>query len=59
MSVLIRGMEMPNNCSECKLFCTENFQAWCQLTDRDDILLDDRPEWCPLVEIKAPHGEGV
>ena len=56
MSVLIRGMKMPQNCSECKLLCNENFEIWCCLTDREDVFLDATPDWCPLVEVPEPHG---
>ena len=56
MSVLIRGMKMPQNCSECKLLCNENFIIWCCLTDREDVFLDATPDWCPLVELPEKHG---
>lgn len=56
MSVLIKGMKMPQNCSECKLLCNENFEIWCCLTDREDVFLDATPDWCPLVEVSEPHG---
>lgn len=44
MSVLIKGMEMPENCYDCKFEC-ENL---CCVTGRRTESLD-RPEWCPFV----------
>jgi len=55
MSVLIKTMEMPNNCGECQLCHTENFKQWCCLTSREDILYDAIPEWCPLEKRKKGH----
>ena len=59
MSVLIKGMEMPENCAECKFLCSENFNSWCQVTDRDDVYTDAIPDWCPLVELPEKHGKLV
>lgn len=56
MSVLIRGMEMPENCDKCRfqselrLYCDAMPYNFCGNTD--DI---ERPDWCPLIEI-PPHG---
>ena len=57
MSVLIKGMEMPENCDKCRfqselrLYCDAMPYNFCGNTD--DI---ERPDWCPLVEVKIPHG---
>jgi hypothetical protein len=57
MDILIRGMEMPENCDKCRfqsesmLNCDAMPYNFCGNTD--DI---ERPDWCPLVEIKTPHG---
>ena len=65
MSILIKGMEMPKDCRECPLeqyymncgetrcraenkILAENFKA---------IPFDGRPDFCPLVEVPAPHGD--
>lgn len=53
MSVLIKNMEMPNNCGECQFCHTENFKQWCCPTGREDIFYDAMPEWCPLEEPKT------
>ena len=56
MSVLIRGMKMPDNCESCAFatgfgFCLAKSDNFCGYTnDRK------RPEWCPLVEVSEPHG---
>ena len=57
MSILIKGMEMPENCDKCRfqselrLYCNAMPDNFCGNTD--DI---ERPDWCPLVEIPTPHG---
>ena len=68
MSVIVKGMEMPKNCAECR-FCVNGFtdaapvyECACETYENVSVLVDDhgkpfdfRPDWCPLVEIK----EGV
>ena len=60
MSVLIKGMEMPQNCDKCRfqsalrLYCDAMPYNFCGNTD--DI---ERPDWCPLIEIPTPHGDLV
>lgn len=57
MSVVILGMKMPNNCDECPCYY-ETEGAWrneCEVLGKEYIASDDRPEWCPLVEL-PPHG---
>lgn len=50
MSILIKDMEMPRNCYECKVW----FECF-----------DEKPPFnmiksvCPLVEVKEPHGDLV
>ena len=53
-NVLIKGMEMPENCYDCKFEC-ENL--CCVIGRRTESL--DRPDWCPLVEVPTPHGRLV
>ena len=63
MSILIKGMEMPKNCSGCPLnydqmMCIVTGTRWWSDTmvlmdfDSDKERLSD----CPLVEIPTPHG---
>ena len=56
MSVLIRGMQIQDNCKECRMrtdydFCSAMPKEFCGYTN--DIR---RPDWCPLVELPEKHG---
>ena len=56
MSVLIRGMQKPDNCKECRMrtdydFCSAMPKEFCGYTD--DIRC---PDWCPLVDLRI-HGD--
>ena len=56
MSVLIRGVEMPQNCAECP--CEQS--GYCQALDGTHFgEYKSRPEWCPLVPVATPHGRLV
>jgi len=53
MGVYIKGLDMPSNCGECKL----PYEI-CWFSYRTDIRWrHERYENCPLVEVKAPHGD--
>ena len=59
MSILIKGMEMPQRCGQCKLFHAEQ-PMYC-IVDKNYRTVGapygmPRPDWCPLVEVKEPHG---
>lgn len=65
MSVLIKGMEMPENCFNCPFGISVNFGVLCcptHTTISDDNLFDvdgrelGRQDWCPLVHV-PPHGD--
>ena len=47
MSVLIKGMEMPENCIDCYV---ENYNV-CMVTGKI-VNSIGRPDWCPLVEVQ-------
>ena len=60
MSVLIKNMDMPKNCAECKLWSIceclndfEDFESVCYAVEDGDLIRDKN---CPLVEIPTPHG---
>lgn len=64
MSVLVKNVEMPKNCCECfacksnlggPLFCKAKWVAFGK--EDAEWLLFKTPDWCPLVEIKTPHGD--
>lgn len=70
MSLLIKGMEMPQNCDKC-FFChyihadedhehfyvcsLENWKKPITHLPLNPIQAKSKPEWCPLVEV-PPHG---
>lgn len=66
MSVLIKGMKMPNNCGECVL-CNAvkddeydcEINTYCHATSESLESLDVRGDWCPLVDVPTPHGRLV
>ena len=61
MSVLIKGMKMPENCIKCPM----QFGGWCyaappEIDERvaptvDEAAEQGKPEWCPLVDL-GKHG---
>ena len=61
MSVLIKSMKMPGRCYGCKF--ADSFHGLC-IACGNHIAADwqtqksqqHRPKWCPLVEVKEPHG---
>ena len=63
MSILIKGMRMPENCIKCPM----QFGGMCYVmpADVDESRVaptveaawkQGKPDWCPLVEIPVPHG---
>ena len=55
MGVYIKNMEMPDSCLRCPLFAGNG----CKATKRifpDWLNVAVRPDACPLVEVKSPHG---
>ena len=60
MSVLIKGMEMPEMCGECPFnIWSEDHEHFCAV--RTDIRSFDgsaiwRVKHCPLIEVPEPHG---
>lgn len=53
-SVLIKGVEKPKRCVDCPIA----FAGLCSLRlDKGRYPLYNTPEWCPMIEIKEPHGK--
>ena len=55
MSIIIKGMEMPKSCSECR-FAVD---GWCYAYGKPNVdALSDkgRTNWCPLVPV-PPYGQ--
>lgn len=58
MSILIKGMEMPQGCGDCPCLGGEYHGSYdnhfyCQVTDKG--IGEHKPDWCPLIEV-PPHG---
>lgn len=62
MSVIIKNMEMPQKCGQCKLYHAE-YPMYCMAVEGHRTVGApygmQRPDWCPLVEVKEPHGDLV
>ena len=68
MSVLVKGMEMPENCFECPCCRHDSIDGikaeQCNLT-LDVFGVNNTERWigrgqnCPLTEVKEPHGNLV
>ena len=57
MSVLIKNIEMPKNCWECP--CFDDFAHICNLDNECRDVHENRPDWCPLVEINKSSGKWI
>ena len=59
MSVLVKGMKMPEKCGSCDLFHAE-YPMHCTVVKGHKTVGAPygmpRPEWCPLVELPEKHG---
>lgn len=59
MSVIIRGMEMPQSCRCCPMCSVAEW--WCDATNKNLVHAiseeTSKAEWCPLVEVPTPHGK--
>ena len=51
MSVLLKGMELPNNCGECRLMEGDRCYAMDLFHQIGPTRVKKRPEWCPLDEV--------
>lgn len=62
MSVLVKGMEMPEKCGLCDLFHAESPMHCTVVKGHKTVGAPygiPRPEWCPLVELPDHHGRLV
>ena len=55
MSVIVKGMEMPESCYRCPM-ANDDFYL-CGATEKylENDSEERRPDWCPLIEL-PPHG---
>ena len=54
MSILIKGVMIPKDCTSCPCFIDE--YMYCNTVKRHISVTSDRPKFCPLVEVPEPHG---
>ena len=52
MSVIVKGMEMPEDCFSCRL----KEEGFCNLTDEVANDIYKRNDDCPLIELPEKHG---
>lgn len=55
MSVLIKGMKMPEDCFSCPL----KEEGFCNITNAYAAEINERNSDCPLVELPEHHGDLV
>ena len=62
MSVIIKGMDKPKNCDECR-FCSDTNNGFypyhCYLLNETYTTYEKIKDCCPLVEIPKNHGDIV
>lgn len=62
-SVIVRGMEMPKDCSKCPCFqynmFNDDIDGYCKALKTKIIYSDEHRPSCPLIEIPTPHGRLV
>lgn len=64
MGIYIKNMKMPTRCFDCPMCEISDIEICCSISIGvavsyeeidEQIAIQDRPSWCPLVEI-PPHG---
>lgn len=53
MSVLIRGMDIPNDCNNCPLKIKTFLKSKCAFSRQTINTSSGRLTWCPLIEVQA------
>lgn len=59
MGVYIKGMKKPVACAYCELLRYDYGVYVCPLLDKEIARWAKNPKYCPLVEVKTPHGRLV
>jgi len=60
MSVIVKGMKMPEKCGSCDLFHAESPMHCTVVKGHKTVGAPygmPRPEWCPLVALPDTHGD--
>ena len=55
MSVMIKDMEMPTNCTRCP--CSDDDAQFCKAAD-EYIPMPGKPKFCPLAEVEPQRIKG-
>ena len=63
MSIVV-NIQMPRDCRECpfEMYYMNCGQTWCRATNKilaenyKTISFDERPDWCPILELPEKHG---
>jgi len=60
MSVIVKGMRMPEKCAECPCLRHDSIDGvnayQCNITFGIRKNIDEKPKWCPLVDL-GEHGD--
>ena len=57
MSIIVRGMEMPKSCNECRFAVDGWCYAWPKQANGDALNKRERTMWCPLEEVMEDDGK--
>ena len=58
MSVVVKGMEMPENCMDCKIKQYNEYEDYCVCPFSGVMCLSiGRQDACPLVALPDKHGD--
>lgn len=55
MSVLIKGMQLPEKCCKCDVFRRD--LSWCPVAKKHIFDAAAKPEWCPQVAVSVADVE--
>lgn len=56
MSLIIKGMSLPQMCEECPCYDCNDYSCNATGCGVIEYRYDGRPDNCPLTELPAPHG---
>ena len=57
MSILVKGMKMPENCAKC--ICADDDARFCKEAHEYIPIIGGKPTFCRLVELPDKHGRLV
>ena len=57
MSVIVKGMSMPETCGECHFCRIDKYlrNDWCRIIN-ENVFLDTKHYRCPLIDLPERHG---